>query len=247
MPGCRVGAFCSVSSHRENAKASAVRNAAVGPASATQSADLATRQIRADVSRFFVDLRRTIGTSAAGVAHQLKTTASVIAALESADVDRLPAWPETQRIVMGYAAWAGIDGRPVLTALGILAREAEQRRQTARQAEAVRPAVNASSERLRQIQAAIAEGARRLPQEALNQARERPVRTFYTLSLPLALLLLLLNPQGVGAAVTKPFKAVITAAHDMLAVSFAPHREGLRWIEVSDPRTRRADRLSPAE
>ncbi len=100
---------------------------------------MATRQISADVSRFFVDLRRTIGTSQAGAAAQLKTTGSVIAALESADVEHLPPWSETQRIVMGYAAWAGIDGRPVLTALGILAREAEQRRQTARQAQAVRP------------------------------------------------------------------------------------------------------------
>ena len=208
---------------------------------------MATRQMRADVSRFFIDLRRTIGTSAAGAATQLRTTPLVIAALESADVDQLPPWGETQRIVMGYAAWAGIDGRPVLTALGILAREAEQRRQTAQQAEAVRPAVNASSERLRQIQAAIAEGARRLPQEALNQARERPVRAFYALSLPLALLLLLLNPQGLGAAMAKPFKSVVTTVHDVLAVNFAPRREGLLWIEVNDPRTRRADRLSPAE
>ncbi len=100
---------------------------------------------------------------------------------------------------------------------------------------------------MRQIQAAIAEGARRLPQEALNQARERPVRTFYALSLPLALLLVLLNPQGLGAAVAKPFRSVVAAAHDVLAVNFAPRREGLRWIEVSDPRTRRGDRLSPDE
>jgi hypothetical protein len=194
-----------------------------------------------------MDLRRTIGCSAPDAARQLRTTVAVIGALERADIAHLPPWPETQRIVMGYAAWAGIDGRPVLTALGILAKEAEQRRQTARQAEAVRPAINASSERLRQIQSAIAEGARRLPMEALNQARERPVRTFYTLSLPLALLLLLLNPQGIGGAMARPFKSVLGSVQDMMAVSFAPRREGLRWIEVSDPRKRRGDRLAPAE
>ena len=83
--------------------------------------------------------------------------------------------------------------------------------------------------------------------EALNQARERPVRTFYTLSLPLALLLLLVNPQGIGGAMARPFKSVFGSVQDMLAVSFAPRREGLPWIEVSDPRKRRSDRLAPAE
>lgn len=234
-------------SHRDVARGRPVRSAAAASPSAAEAADRATRQIRADVSRFFVDLRRTIGASVPDAARQLKTPPAVIAALEAADVEHLPPWAETQRIVMGYAAWAGIDGRPVLTALGILAREAEQRRQTARQAEAVRPAVNASSERLRQIQAAIAEGARRLPIEALNQARERPVRTFYTLSLPLAVLLLTLNPQGIGGAVAKPFKSGVAAVQDFLAVTFAPRREGLRWIEVSDPRTRRGDRLVSGE
>jgi hypothetical protein len=191
-------------------------------------------------------LRRTIGASGIDAAKYLGTTPAVIAALERADVEHLPPWPETQRIVVSYAAWAGIDGRPVLTAIVILVREAEQRLQTARQAQAARLAVNASSERLRQIRAAIAEGARRLPKEALHQARERPVRTFYALSLPLALVLLLVNPQGIGSAVAKPFRSVVTVVHDVLAVNFAPRREGLRWIEVSDPRTRRGDRLRPA-
>lgn len=239
--------MCSVSSYRDSARTRADWKSAAVAEHAAGGADIATRQIRTDVGRFFIDLRRTIGTTAAGAAHQLKTTAAVIAALESADAERLPPWDETQRIVMGYTAWAGIDGRPVLTALGILVREAKQRRQMARQAEAARPAVNASSERLRQIRAAIAEGARRLPHEALNQARERPVRTFYTLSLPLALLLVLLNPQGLGGAVAKPFKSVVSAVHDVVAVNFAPRRQGLQWIEVSDPRTRRGDRLVPAE
>lgn len=210
----------------------------------------ATRQVRADVARFFVDLRRTIGASVPQAAAQLKTSMNTIGALERADVAALPAWPETQRIVMGYAAWAGIDGRPVLTALGILLKEAQQLRQTAQQAAAVRPAVTASSERLKQIQLAIAEGARRLPMEALIQARERPVRTFYALSMPLAILLLSLNShflRDVATAVHRPFKAVVAAVQDTWAVTFAQHREGLRWIEVSDPRRRRADRLTPDE
>lgn len=147
---------------------------------------------------------------------------------------------------MGYAAWAGIDGRPVLTALGILVREYEHRQQMARQAAAVRPAVTASSERLRQIQFAIAEGARRLPKEALKEARERPVRTFYAVSMPLALLLLSLNSHFLKDAahlVGRPLRVAGSAISDMWAVTFAPRREGLRWIEVNNPRSRRGDKI----
>ena len=43
------------------------------------------------------------------------------------------------------------------------------------------------------MQLAISEGARRLPREALNQARERPVRTFYALSVPMLLVLAMLT------------------------------------------------------
>lgn len=244
-----------MSAHRDSARAAAGRGAFAGGGDAalaarsaqeTAAGNVATRQVRADVARFFIDLRRTIGASAPDVARQLKTNAAVIAALERADVSALPPWTETHRIVMGYTAWAGIDGRPVLAALGILAKEAQQLRQVARQAAAVRPAVTASSERLRLMQLAIAEGARRLPREALNQARERPVRTFYALSVPMLLVLLSLNANASGtlfSALPRPIKSAAAAVQDMLAVSFAPRREGLVWIEVRDPRSRRSDKV----
>lgn len=199
-----------------------------------------------DVARFFIDLRRTIGANVPQAAQQLRTSINTLAALERADASGLPPWAETQRVVMGYAAWAGIDGRPVLAALSILVREEEHRRQMARQAAAVRPAVTASAERLRQIQFAITEGARRLPKEALKEARERPVRTFYALSMPLALLLLSLNShflKDVAHFVGRPLRAATHSISDMWAVTFAPHREGYRWIEVNNPRSRRSDRL----
>ncbi|MEZ5898920.1 MAG: hypothetical protein R3D51_05425 [Hyphomicrobiaceae bacterium] len=210
----------------------------------------ATAQIRADVARFFRDLRSTIGVDQIQAATALRTSLAAISALEQADAARLPAWPEVERIVMAYAAWAGIDARPVLTALGILVRDAHQRQQTARQAEAARPAVNASAEHLRHMRNAIAETAMRLPIEALNQARERPVRTFYALSLPLGLALLMLNTNmlsGTLSHVRGPFTSAAHYLHDVMAVHFAPEREGLRWIEVTDPRARRSDRLHQPE
>ncbi len=86
--------------------------------------------------------------------------------------------------------------------------------------------------------------------EALTQARERPVRTFYALSLPLGLLLLAMNTGLIGKIAAKAPRPVVQVAisiRDSLAVNFAPVREGLRWIEVENPRSRRGDRLSGAE
>jgi hypothetical protein len=110
--------------------------------------------------------------------------------------------------------------------------------------------MNATSERLRQMRTVIAESAMRLPMEALNQARERPVRTFYALSLPLGLVLVMLNANVLGGALSylhRPFTAAAGYLHDVMAVHFAPEREGLKWIEVTDPRSRRSDRLHQHE
>ena len=205
--------------------------------------------MRADVARFFVDLRRAVGAHQLQIAAELQTHADVIAALERCDLEQLPAWPEISRVVLGYTAWAGVDGRPVLGAIGIVLKDAEQRRQTAAQVARMRPAVAASSARLRHASLRIAEGARRLPREALIQARERPVRTFYALSLPLGIMLLMLNGGVLGklySHVPQPIIEVALSVKESVAVHFPPIREGLRWIEVEDPRSRRGDKL-PAD
>jgi len=204
--------------------------------------------MRAEIARFFFDLRRVIGLAPPQIATQLKISIATLAALERADASALPPWSEVQRVVMSYTALAGIDGRPVLSALATLVQEVEYRRQMAVQVAAVRPAMAQSSQRLRQAGSAIAAGARRIPREAMNQARERPARTFYALSLPLGLLLLVLNSdiaQIVGRHVPRPLIHAATGIRDYLAVEFAPVREGLRWIEVNNPRTRRSDKLLP--
>lgn len=215
--------------------------------SATSPEHIVPAQVRADVSRFFVNLRKAVGLTPREVAGRLRTHASAIAALERGDCDSLPSWPETERLVMAYASLAGIDGRPVLSALAALRAEAEHRRQMQQHLSLVHPALSASADRLYQAGLVIAEGAKRLPRQALNQARERPARTFYALSLPLALLVVSLNSRDLVGAVAKPFTSVVVAMRDTLSAHFPPVREGLRWIEVADPRSRRADKLPPGE
>lgn len=225
--------------------ASRVSEAQRGRPSAEVPSQIVPAQVRADVSRFFHNLRHAVGLSPRQAAEQLKTHAGVIVALERADVDALPPWTETQRVVMAYSALAGIDGRPVLSALAALRSDAEYRRQMAHRFAAIHPAVIASADRLMQAGFVLAEGAKRLPREALVHARERPARTFYAVSLPMALLLLALNSNDIGKALVRPFASAVATVRDALTVNFPPVREGLKWIEVTDPRARRADKLPP--
>lgn len=202
--------------------------------------------VQLSIARFFRELRRGLQITPHQAAAQLLTQVEVIAALEAGDTAHLPAWPETQCIVMTYAGWARVDGRPLLSAIASL----QPRQIPARSASAVpnsrRVPLQASAERLRRAGNALAEGAKRLPRDAIHKAKERPVRTLYTLSLPIAGLILLLNTTLLQSAVVNlptSFVHLLKGGREMLTAYWAPVREGLRWIDVDEPRARRGDKL----
>jgi hypothetical protein len=204
--------------------------------------------VHTQIAVFFRDLRTFLGVTQPQAASHLATHAQVIDALENADVRYLPPWPETARIVMAYAAWARIDGRPILGALAALQNGSVPRRPLPGRNAAAYAHLQQSVGRLRQAGVVLVEGAKRLPQEAINQARERPARTFYAVSLPMCLVLLMLNTSTLQGALNLaggPLAKFATSLRETMAVQFAPVREGLRWIEVEDPRSRRSDRLTP--
>ena len=146
---------------------------------------------------------------------------------------------------MAYAGWARIDGRPVLGALAGLIQ------QSAAGGPAVakhnwRPHALVASDRIRRAGTVFKEGAARLPKEALNQARQQPARTLYAVSLPLGVLIVLMNTSILQSALSHlpgPFKRFSESVESFVSTQFAPVREGFRWIEVDDPRSRRANKL----
>lgn len=222
---------------------------AIAPNAQRQQAQQAM-PVYGQVALFFQDLRKFLGITQQEAAAQLLTHVQVIDALENGDVRYLPPWPETTRIVLRYTAWARIDGQPILGALAALKNGAVPRRPLPDRNAAAYAHMQQSVVRLRQAGVVLVEGARRLPQEAINQARERPARTFYAVSLPLCIVLMMLNTsvlQGAISVVSAPVAKVATGLRETLAVQFAPVREGLRWIEVDDPRSRRSDKMTPAE
>lgn len=219
------------------------------PTHGPMSAPPAVAQPAAHLAKFFQDLRTYLGVTQQQAAAHLMTLPQVIDALEKCHLRLVPPWPELSRIVMAYAAWAQVDGRPILAALASELRRQQSPPPPARPA-SLSPHFRQSVHMLRHAGASLAEGAKRLPKEAMHQARERPVRTFYTVSLPMALLLLALNSATVSAffgRVASPFASTAMSIRDSLSVQFAPVREGLRWIEVEDPRSRRGDKLASGE
>ena len=216
------------------------------PAKLVPGRVLPPSDVQHSIARFFRELRRSLQITPHQAAAHLLTQVEVIAALEAGDTTHLPPWPETQRIVMTYAGWASIDGRPLLSAIASLHGPQKLVRPAAANSTARRVPLQVSTERLRRAGNALAEGAKRLPRDAIHKAKERPVRTLYTLSLPIAGLILLLNTTLLQSAVVNlptSFVHLLKGGREMLTAYWAPVREGLRWIDVDDPRARRGDKL----
>ncbi len=147
---------------------------------------------------------------------------------------------------MAYAGWARIDGRPVLAGIAGVIRQAA-RQSPAPHPKAVRPQLTVASERLRRAGTVLKESARRLPKDALTQARQQPARTLYAVSLPVGILVVLLNTSILQSALDHlpgPLKRFSHKVEAFMSTQFAPVHEGHRWIEVDDPRARRADKLA---
>ncbi len=202
-------------------------------------------QNQANCARYFADLRSVLRLTPHQAADHVVTHAETIAALEAGHVWLLPPWPETARVVMAYAAMAGIDGRPVLSAIADMLQEIE----TSRAAGGALPPPSTGRaqhafpvDRILRAGNAIAHTAARLPREAIAQVRQRPDRAFYAVSFPLAILLVVLNSSLLGP-LEKPLSRMTAGIKGYFQVEFAPVRDGFRWIEVDDPRSRRADQL----
>jgi len=205
-------------------------------------------QLAPEVGRFFQDVRKIFRLSREQVARNLATRADIIAALEAGDVSALPPWPETCRIVRMYAGSARLDPRPVLHSLETLI---EQNRQGA--------AAQSQSliARLRQRIALVLAVLNRTPSRTISAGpvvrnwvtRRRSGLALFAVALPIALVVMLTQTTVLDAAVSRlpaPVARMVRGAQDFVTLQLAPVRDGLRWIEVDDPRTRRGDKWQTA-
>lgn len=217
----------------------------------------------AEVGRFFQDLRRALRLSQIDAARRLATRPDILAALETGDVQTLPPWPETCRIVRAYTGLAGLDPRPVLFSLeqlrgtNVPVRRPKQERNYALPRLPDLSGLRRSMAGLARMPARIAPSAGRRPeaepQPRPRQGREHQHRTarrvLFGVSLPVALIVLITQTSVLEAAVSRmpqPMARLVRGAQEYIAVKMAPIRNGMRWIEVDDPRSRRGDKLQTA-
>jgi hypothetical protein len=83
----------------------------------------------------------------------------------------------------------------------------------------------------------------------LLSPKARAGRILFAIAVPVGLLVLLTQSSVLQAAVAQlpPRMArIVRGAQDYVTVQLAPVRDGLRWIDVRDPRSRRSDKLRTA-
>jgi hypothetical protein len=206
------------------------------------------------VAAIFRDMRVGLGVSTADLAHALGTTVAVIETLESGRVRAFPAWPETVRIVSELGKLHHVDTRPILArirdqvgpaGLGQVPKTAPVTRAPVEKHPLLRVRDRARAAR----REAWRDGA----QHARRQVR-RAARALFAISTPVALFggvlwLAQTQPALISRGVAKlpePVARVVRPAAEYVVIQMAPRREGMRWIEVADPRSRKSDKLRQA-
>jgi hypothetical protein len=211
----------------------------------------------AAVAELFRDLRQLLRLSEVDVAWRLKVPVDVIVALEQGEVDRLPPWPITERLVVAYTAMAGIDPRGVLAHLAASVADREQlsyrpRGRAApggvkRQGQVA--GLSGLHAYLQHVRGSVLEGitsAVAALRSRLDLTRHRRLQWIVAGLILVSTLALVAPIGGLQASALRlppPLAGLMRAISDQLTLAQAPVREGHRWIEVDDPRTRRGDKL----
>jgi hypothetical protein len=201
------------------------------------------------IGQVFRNMRSAMKVSRDTIARRLATNLSTIDNFEAGAVTALPHWKETERIVRGYCELLRIDPEPILW------RVRDQLKAIASQA---RPSPVPPPDALQPLETPRSQGPLPLPPAAEAEPagggparRRRRTRALFALSAPIALLLGVailaqLAPGPVYRAVgllPGSIESPARAGLDYVMLFTAPRRDGLKWIDVGDPRLRKADKL----
>lgn len=194
------------------------------------------------LGKIFANMRAAMKVSRETIARRLATTAPVIEALETGTIANFPHHRETARIVRGYCDLLKLDAEPILwrirshyhasgLPMGLL--QTETRTPTDVQ---TKPVVTTQ---------------RTVRTRGEGRRRRRRSTRMLALALPAVLaggvmILAQAAPATVYKALSRLPSKVQTPAResfDVLVLAMAPSRDGLRWVEVGDPRLRKGDKL----
>jgi hypothetical protein len=202
------------------------------------------------LGQIFINMRRAMNVSRETIARRLATRASTIDDFEAGAVAALPHWKETHRIVRGYCELLRLDPEPILwrirSHLDGLSNHARPPMPAQRPQMPTAPAVRSNG-----MPAAAMVRNEEETERPRAARRRRRMRTLFTLSAPVALLAGLVYAAQAAPQFVYPLIAMlpdrlevpVRAGLEYMVLMTAPSRDGLRWIEVSDPQVRKADKL----
>jgi hypothetical protein len=200
------------------------------------------------LAQVFRNMRAALKISRETLSRRLATTPPIIDSFEAGAITALPRWNETVRIVKGYCELLRLDPEPILWRVRNQMEAVTNSARPAPPPTPPRPSRDGSGwSRPPAMQHADASDAR--------PRRRRKIRALFALSAPVALAAGLIYltqtmPGPVYAAVgflPEQVAIPMRAGLDFLILFNAPSRDGLRWIEVADPRVRKADKLHTGE
>jgi hypothetical protein len=191
----------------------------------------------------FRNMRVSLNLSRETMARHLGVKASIVDTFEAGVVTALPPWQDTCRIVGGYCELLRIDPEPILWRISSQLQAAANhiRVATTRPAGSAEPA---APRRTRRSKPAVPRTGR----------RGRRARALFVLTPPIAFLagafyVVQALPGEAHRAIKllpDPIAAPVRTGFDYLLLLSAPRREGLKWLETADPRSRKADKLPTA-
>ena len=206
-----------------------------------------------ELGQIFRNMRLTMKVSRETIARRLATSTSSIDTFEAGAVSALPHGKETDRIVRGYCELLRMDPEPILWRIRghmqALASQARAAVPTSPPPTPLPTTAGRGGSRSQPItQSERTKGERT---QGRSPRRRRRARALFALSAPVALVAAVVYlahaaPQPMYRAIAllpDPAENIVRAGVDYLVLLTAPRREGLRWIEVSDPRLRKADKL----
>ena len=210
------------------------------------------------LAQIFRSMRLTMKVSRETIARRLATTTACVDSFEAGAVSALPHGKETDRIVRGYCELLRVDPQPILwrirSHMQALASQARAPAPTPPSRAPVPTTAGRAAARSQPVAASEGAKSERTQGERTKTGaprRRRRARALFALSAPVALLAALVylahaapKPMYRAAALLPgPIEGVVRAGLDYLVLLTAPRLEGLRWIEVGDPRVRKADKL----
>lgn len=216
----------------------------------------------------FREMRQALRLTQGELALRLGTTVAVIGNLEAGRVRALPDWPETTRIVSLLGRMLSIDPRPILQRMSrqmgveVAMPGAElptlverldmvsQRSSFPSVGQSASSQLPAAAGRSSASPPSPTRGGGEQPRRSKRRKSKRG-RILLAVATPMVMLasgvwVAQKQPRALHSAVSmlpRSMAQPIKASLNSLALTLAPRRDGLRWVEVDDPRTRKADKL----